>query len=441
MVTNRHHEVARHGDSAVEQKKQGAGRRVTGACTARVKLEKGLLLVCAFFLSTSAELMASPEVAPPKSISFAYRITHPVFPLPHSVIERVRDQDGDALQPDESAAWDHDEPTPPDVGAKSRIPSQPELCREVASVAHAHNLPVPFFANLIWQESSFNSRTISRAGAQGIAQFMPKTAVQYGLENPFEPIHAIKVSARFLRQLREQFGNLGLAAAAYNAGPRRVSDWLKGRGGLPTETQNYVRKITGRPVENWIGADAQSLAEIEPMPAKAPCIEVAEAVLEQTRAVRVAKLMRELAAASAEPPLPAKDKLRGRDKREIQVAQAKAETKWARIKAERQAARLAKADRQAARLAKHKPSARELRKIRLAAKLLDRMEASRHAARATKMAAAKLAKAPLKPEKPAPAKTAALTASKPAVKPETPSTPHRVVRRTRVAYTNTDRLH
>ena len=63
-------------------------------------------------------------------------------------------------------------------------------------MAQANSLPVPFFANLIWQESSFDTRTISRAGAQGIAQFMPQTAVQFGLINPFEPIHALNVAGK-----------------------------------------------------------------------------------------------------------------------------------------------------------------------------------------------------------------------------------------------------
>ena len=49
-----------------------------------------------------------------------------------------------------------------------------------------------------------------------------------------------------MRELLEQFGNLGLAAAAYNAGPRRVSDWMAKRGELPEETRNYVRNITGQ---------------------------------------------------------------------------------------------------------------------------------------------------------------------------------------------------
>jgi hypothetical protein len=54
-----------------------------------------------------------------------------------------------------------------------------------------------------------------------------------------------------LRDLRAEFGNLGLADAAYNAGPRRVRDWLAGRGGLPAETRHYVHAITGRMTESW----------------------------------------------------------------------------------------------------------------------------------------------------------------------------------------------
>jgi hypothetical protein len=172
------------------------------------------------------------------------------------------------------------------------------VCSAAASVAQANNLPVPFFANLIWAESTFDIRTISRAGAQGIAQFMPRTAVQFGLINPFEPIHALNVSGKFLRDLNAQFGNLGLAAAAYNAGPRRVSDWLAKRGELPTETRNYVVRITGRQVEEWVGA--KNDVEMLLMPAKAPCVQVAEAVEAQAKAVRTARLTAELAATASQ---------------------------------------------------------------------------------------------------------------------------------------------
>ena len=128
--------------------------------------------------------------------------------------------------------------------------SRAGLCSAMVSVARANGLPVPFFANLIWQESSFNPRVVSPAGAQGIAQFMPETAKEYGLINPFEPIHALHAAGKFLSKLVAQFGNLGLAAAAYNAGPGRVSDYVAKRGGLPDETRNYVVRITGHTADS-----------------------------------------------------------------------------------------------------------------------------------------------------------------------------------------------
>ena len=78
---------------------------------------------------------------------------------------------------------------------------------------------------------------------------MPETAADVGLDNPFDPLQAIPASARLLRNLFQQFGNLGLAAAAYNAGPKRIQDWLAKKGKLPQETQGYVKIITGRPAE------------------------------------------------------------------------------------------------------------------------------------------------------------------------------------------------
>ena len=137
------------------------------------------------------------------------------------------------------------------IRASAAALTKAELCESAAAEATANNLPADFFTNLIQQESGFRPHVVSPAGAQGIAQFMPPVASSYGLANPFEPVAALKASARLLADLVEQFGNLGLAAAAYNAGPKRVQDWMNKRRKLPAETRHYVHKITGRPAEHW----------------------------------------------------------------------------------------------------------------------------------------------------------------------------------------------
>ena len=133
-----------------------------------------------------------------------------------------------------------------------------DLCDVLEDIADEFDIPAPLFTRLIWQESRFRNETVSRAGAQGMAQFMPRTAELRGLEDPFDPLQALPASADFLRDLVEQFGNFGLAAAAYNGGPTRVRTWLAGRSNLPKETRDYVLKITGRPVEHWRKAASAS---------------------------------------------------------------------------------------------------------------------------------------------------------------------------------------
>ena len=149
---------------------------------------------------------------------------------------------------------------PDEIGAAQgrQTPSQPvstdSICSALAAAAAQNDLPTDFFARLIWQESRFDPAAVSRAGAQGVAQFMPGTANWRGLSNPFEPLEAIAQSAKLLRDLRREFGNLGLAAAAYNAGSRRVHEWLAGRRALPGETRAYVRIVTGYSPDEWVRA-------------------------------------------------------------------------------------------------------------------------------------------------------------------------------------------
>lgn len=150
------------------------------------------------------------------------------------------------------AASDHQSSSVPSPAPPpSKLDGPQQYCKALEQAALENGLPPDFFVRLIWQESNFDPGSVSPAGAQGIAQFMPGTARWRGLADPFEPLPALQESARWLRELRAQFGNLGLAAAAYNGGPRRVQDWLAGRGNLPGETRAYVRIITGKSAEEW----------------------------------------------------------------------------------------------------------------------------------------------------------------------------------------------
>jgi len=154
--------------------------------------------------------------------------------------------------------FEEPEGSPPKPAARESD-TREAICLMIESAARESRLPLEFFARVIWQESRFRPDAVgpvTRSGrrAQGIAQFMPGTAGERGLLDPFNPVLALPKSAEFLAELRAQFGNLGLAAAAYNAGPRRVQEWLAGTGGMPQETRNYVMSITGSSVEDWAKA-------------------------------------------------------------------------------------------------------------------------------------------------------------------------------------------
>ena len=148
-----------------------------------------------------------------------------------------------------------------------------DVCATLVAAADASGLPPLFFLRLIWQESRFEQRAVSPAGALGVAQFMPAVANERGLEHPFDPLSALWASATFLREHYDTFGNLGLAAMAYNAGAQRVRDWLARRGKLPEETRKYVSRITGQSPEQWI--TLQPLVLTLDMPKRAPCRKVA----------------------------------------------------------------------------------------------------------------------------------------------------------------------
>jgi hypothetical protein len=170
-----------------------------------------------------------------------------------------------------------------------------DFCDALREAAESSDIPVAFFARLLWQESRFQAFEVSRVGAQGVAQFMPATAAEVGLDDPFDPFKALPASARFLRKLHNEFGNLGLAAAAYNAGSGRIQKWLSGRSALPRETRDYVRIITGNNAENWIEESSTVSLHLE-LPRGAPC----EGVGGLSKAKEVATIPVELAPSTSE---------------------------------------------------------------------------------------------------------------------------------------------
>jgi hypothetical protein len=127
-----------------------------------------------------------------------------------------------------------------------------DTCGAIQLFAWREELPVGYFARLIWQESRFDPFALSTAGAQGIAQFIPSTARLRGLRNAFDPTEALAKSAEYLRFLTDKFGNLGLAAVAYNGGEGRASGYVKGGNYLPAETRFYVETVTGRDPDAWL---------------------------------------------------------------------------------------------------------------------------------------------------------------------------------------------
>lgn len=114
----------------------------------------------------------------------------------------------------------------------------------ILQVAREYSLEPALLHAVIRVESAYNPEAISRAGAVGLMQLMPKTAARYGVDNPKDPAQNLVGGARFLKDLLVRFQNLRLALAAYNAGEGNVLRYGKRVPPFP-ETQAYVRRVLG----------------------------------------------------------------------------------------------------------------------------------------------------------------------------------------------------
>lgn len=132
-------------------------------------------------------------------------------------------------------------PAPANPKADAKL-SPVDLRQMLAEAGQQHNLDIDLLASVVKAESNGNARAVSRAGARGLMQLMPKTATQEGVSDSFRPDQNVRGGSAYLDELLVRYhDNLALALAAYNAGPAAVDKYH----GIPPyhETRAYVARV------------------------------------------------------------------------------------------------------------------------------------------------------------------------------------------------------
>ena len=114
--------------------------------------------------------------------------------------------------------------------------------RIITRAADRYKVDTALIKAIIMMESAYNPKAVSKQGAKGLMQLMPRTARALGVKNVFNPAHNINGGVKYLRQLLDTFDdNIKHALAAYNAGSSKVKRY----GGIPPlkATRAYVRKV------------------------------------------------------------------------------------------------------------------------------------------------------------------------------------------------------
>ena len=203
----------------------------TAADRARLGLSAAALAVAAAVFATPAEAQVM-DIASDGTVSVRQGAGAATWEVVSPASDKTVDQNGQPIVP----AYAYSDVSPP--------PVPPQFAAALTQAATSANLSPTLLSALVWQESRWNPSAISPKGAMGLAQLMPATARDLGVD-PTDPAANLKGGARYLRQLLDQFdGNVEKALAAYNAGPARV----RMAGGVPAiaETQNYVASIVRR---------------------------------------------------------------------------------------------------------------------------------------------------------------------------------------------------
>lgn len=181
---------------------------------------------------TSPALAQVMDIAPDGTVSVRQGAGAATWEVVSPASDKTVDENGQPIVP----AYAYSDVSP--------APVPPQFAAALTQAAASANLSPSLLAALVWQESRWNPQAVSVKGAIGLAQLMPATARDLGV-NPSDPSQNLVGGARYLRALLDEFGgDVEKALAAYNAGPARV----RNAGGVPAiaETRNYVAAIVRR---------------------------------------------------------------------------------------------------------------------------------------------------------------------------------------------------
>jgi soluble lytic murein transglycosylase-like protein len=215
-------------------------RRCTKGCLEQLKTY--MRIVSKLGIVTLVALVPVPGVAEGLNLSGSTKSRSAIFKSQADLIDRK-------LKKQYSGSVKH---TPKykkgeEVAAAEGIPAyrgnyRGEYLEVAKAAARKHGVPEDLFLRLVQQESGWNVIAVSSKGATGLAQLMPETAENLGVDIS-DPEANLEGGARYLRMMFDKFGSWELALAAYNAGPGAVEAY----NGIPpyAETENYVKAILG----------------------------------------------------------------------------------------------------------------------------------------------------------------------------------------------------